>query len=212
MVGGGSLGQRLCAQGRGSIGEGRGAAGNGGASDGWGFPRRHDPNSAPVLDRGTPGRVPVLWGTPSEAGLPLLNQLSPPPTLGSLCPHVPIIRGPLLPLPPYGPIAAKARPPSLLCVTLLQHPPLPPPKHSSSPSPAPCLSVPTSSCTSCGLTTKSRSLSPRDVATPRASGCRPTASAKRAEAVLGEDREGSQGATRGRAEAPLRRLGGLLSQ
>lgn len=100
MVGGGSLGQRLCAQGRGSIGEGRGAAGNGGASDGWGFPRRHDPNSAPVLDRGTPGRVPVLWGTPSEAGLPLLNQLSLPPTLGSPCPQVPIIRGPLLPLLP----------------------------------------------------------------------------------------------------------------
>ena len=72
------------------------------------------------------------------------------------------------------------------------------PHHSqNSPSRGPgTLPGPTSSCTSCGLTTKSRSLSPRDVATPRASGCRPMASAKRAEAVLGGDREGGPGSNR----------------
>lgn len=62
------------------------------------------------------------------------------------------------------------------------------------------LPVPTSSCTSCGSTTKIRSLSPRDVATPRASGCKPTTSVKTAEAVLrGGGWDGGQGAAGGPA-------------
>lgn len=176
---------RLCSRSEVCWGVGRGAAGSGGASEGWGFPRKHLPDSSPMLG-------PRLVG-PLSPGEPLMRAHHPlsPEELPTGSPPSPFFGVPhqLRPTPFSSPLrrrSSQSQDPPPLC-DLPSAPPLPPPKNRSSLGPG-TLPVPTSSCTSCGLTTKSRSLSPRDVATPRASGCRPMASAKRAEAVLGRDR------------------------